>query len=162
MITHLRWQDVLDVLIVAFIIYRTFLLVKGTRASQLIVGVIIVVFVFYLSKKLELFALGWILNNFVSSIILVIVVVFQNEIRAESFFRLRIYSEMWRFDPFSGGRMSMQSHGSVSQRGLLSISMLMFSVGGLGIAIVSTSQGLMSDRKCRQQNIGGELICTVS
>jgi diadenylate cyclase len=81
MITHLRWQDVLDVLIVAFIIYRTFLLVKGTRASQLIVGVIIVVFVFYLSKKLELFALGWILNNFVSSIILVIVVVFQNEIR---------------------------------------------------------------------------------
>ena len=82
MIAHLRWQDVLDVLIVAFIIYRTFLLVKGTRASQLIVGVIIVVFVFYLSKKLELFALGWILNNFVSSIILVIVVVFQNEIRS--------------------------------------------------------------------------------
>lgn len=81
MITHLRWQDVLDVVIVAFIIYRTFLLVKGTRASQLIVGVIIVVFVFYLSSKLELFALGWILNNFVSSIILVIVVVFQNEIR---------------------------------------------------------------------------------
>ena len=81
MITHLRWQDVLDVLIVAFIIYRTFLLVKGTRASQLIIGVIIVVFVFYLSNKLELFALGWILNNFVSSIILVIVVVFQNEIR---------------------------------------------------------------------------------
>jgi diadenylate cyclase len=81
MIAHLRWQDALDVLIVAFIIYRTFLLVKGTRASQLIVGIIIIVFVFYLSKKLELFALGWILNNFVSSIILVIVVVFQNEIR---------------------------------------------------------------------------------
>jgi diadenylate cyclase len=81
MITAIRWQDVLDILIVAFIIYRTFLLVKGTRASQLIVGVIIIVFVFYLSKKLELFALGWILNNFVSSIILVIVVVFQNEIR---------------------------------------------------------------------------------
>ena len=81
MITVLRWQDALDVLIVAFIIYRTFLLVKGTRASQLIVGVIIIVFTYYLSKKLELFALGWILNNFVTSIILVIVVVFQNEIR---------------------------------------------------------------------------------
>lgn len=35
-------------------------------------------------------------------------------------------------------------------------------MGGLGIAIVSTSQGLMSDRKCRQMNVGGELICTVS
>ncbi len=32
---------------------------------------------------------------------------------------------------------------------------------GLGVAIVSTSQGVMSDRKARQQNIGGELICTV-
>ena len=35
-------------------------------------------------------------------------------------------------------------------------------MGGLGVAIVSTSQGVISDRKCRQQNVGGELICTVS
>src|SRR5207245_2126871 len=32
---------------------------------------------------------------------------------------------------------------------------------GLGIAVVSTSRGLMSDRKCRQQKVGGELVCTV-
>lgn len=35
-------------------------------------------------------------------------------------------------------------------------------MGGLGVAIVSTSKGVMSDRKCRQENVGGELICTVS
>jgi small subunit ribosomal protein S8 len=35
-------------------------------------------------------------------------------------------------------------------------------LGGLGIAVVSTSKGIMSDRKCRQENIGGELICVVS
>lgn len=35
-------------------------------------------------------------------------------------------------------------------------------VGGLGIAIVTTSRGIMSDKKCRQQKIGGEMICTVS
>jgi uncharacterized protein (TIGR00159 family) len=81
MLTLVRWQDILDILVVSFIIYRTFLLIKGTRASQLIVGVIIIFFVFYLSKKLELFTLGWILNNFVGSIILVIVVIFQNDIR---------------------------------------------------------------------------------
>lgn len=34
--------------------------------------------------------------------------------------------------------------------------------GGLGIAVVSTSQGLMSDRAARAQNVGGEIICTVS
>lgn len=35
-------------------------------------------------------------------------------------------------------------------------------MGGLGIAIVSTSKGVMSDRKCRAESVGGELICTVS
>ncbi|OPY65249.1 MAG: DNA integrity scanning protein DisA [Syntrophorhabdus sp. PtaU1.Bin050] len=77
----LRWQDILDILVVSFIIYRTFLLIKGTRAIQLIIGFIVVFFVFYLSKKLELFTLGWILSNFVGAIIFVIVVIFQNEIR---------------------------------------------------------------------------------
>ena len=33
---------------------------------------------------------------------------------------------------------------------------------GLGIAIVSTSQGILSDQQCREKNIGGELLCTVS
>ncbi len=32
---------------------------------------------------------------------------------------------------------------------------------GLGISIVSTSRGVMSDRKARQENVGGELLCTV-
>ena len=35
-------------------------------------------------------------------------------------------------------------------------------LGGMGIVIVSTSKGVLSDRNCRQENIGGELICTVS
>jgi len=35
-------------------------------------------------------------------------------------------------------------------------------LGGLGVAVVSTSQGVMSDRDCRQKNVGGEVLCTVS
>ncbi len=35
-------------------------------------------------------------------------------------------------------------------------------MGGLGISILSTSKGILSDRQCRKGNIGGELICTVS
>jgi len=34
--------------------------------------------------------------------------------------------------------------------------------GGMGIAIVSTSKGVLSDRNCRQSNVGGEILCTVS
>lgn len=35
-------------------------------------------------------------------------------------------------------------------------------MAGLGIAIVSTSKGVMSDNYCRQENVGGEILCTVS
>lgn len=35
-------------------------------------------------------------------------------------------------------------------------------MGGMGIVVVSTSKGVMSDRNCRSENIGGEIICTVS
>ncbi|HEV56247.1 MAG TPA: 30S ribosomal protein S8 [Phycisphaerales bacterium] len=35
-------------------------------------------------------------------------------------------------------------------------------LGGLGITIVSTSRGVVSDRQCRRENIGGEILCTVS
>lgn len=34
-------------------------------------------------------------------------------------------------------------------------------LNGLGIAIVSTNQGVLSDRECRQRNVGGEVFCTV-
>ena len=34
-------------------------------------------------------------------------------------------------------------------------------LGGLGVAIVSTSQGLMSDREARKRNVGGEILCEV-
>lgn len=35
-------------------------------------------------------------------------------------------------------------------------------LNGLGIAIVSTSRGVLSDRQCRERNVGGEVLCTVS
>lgn len=34
-------------------------------------------------------------------------------------------------------------------------------LNGMGISVVSTSRGLMSDRKCREMKVGGELVCTV-
>lgn len=34
-------------------------------------------------------------------------------------------------------------------------------LNGLGIVVVSTSQGVLSDRQCREQNLGGEVLCTV-
>ncbi|GAB4259327.1 MAG: diadenylate cyclase CdaA [Deferrisomatales bacterium] len=77
----LRVWDVVDILLVAFVIYRIFLLIKGTRALQILVGLAFLVVAYVFSQVFELFTLHWILNAFLSSIILVVVVLFQNEIR---------------------------------------------------------------------------------
>jgi len=82
MLENFRWVlDLLDILLVAFIIYRIILLIKGTRAVQMLVGLAVLLFVYIASQVGGLYTLNWILNNFLSSIILVIVVIFQNDIR---------------------------------------------------------------------------------
>ena len=77
----LRWQDLADILLVAFVIYRIFVLIKGTRALQILVGLAFIAITYVGSEMFELFTLHWILNAFLSSSILVVVVLFQNEIR---------------------------------------------------------------------------------
>jgi len=79
---NFRWVlDVLDIGLVAFIIYRIILLIKGTRAVQMLLGLAVVLVVYVASQVGGLFTLHWLLDNFLSSIILVIVVIFQNDIR---------------------------------------------------------------------------------
>ncbi|MFO7813227.1 MAG: diadenylate cyclase CdaA [Pelovirga sp.] len=80
-IHNIRLLDVLDICIVAFIIYRIILLIKGTRAVQMLLGLAVVLTVYMGSRIGELHTLNWFLSNFLSSIILVIVVIFQNDIR---------------------------------------------------------------------------------
>jgi len=82
MLSNFRWfLDLLDILLVAFIIYRIILLIKGTRAVQMLVGLAVLLIVYVASQIGGLYTLNWILDNFLSSIILVIVVLFQHDIR---------------------------------------------------------------------------------
>jgi small subunit ribosomal protein S8 len=50
----------------------------------------------------------------------------------------------------------------LSRRVYSSVDELPRVLGGMGIAVVSTSKGVMSDRDCRQANVGGEVLCMVS
>jgi diadenylate cyclase len=77
----LRWQDVLDIAIIAFISYHVINLVRGTRTAQMLIGFLIVLGTYLGSQYFELHTLNWLLSNFLASIILVIVVIFQNDIR---------------------------------------------------------------------------------
>lgn len=81
MIPPPRWQDILDVLIVAYVIYRVALLIRGTRTMQMVLGMVIVGGAFVASQVLGLFTLNWLLNNFLSSLFVILVVIFQADIR---------------------------------------------------------------------------------
>jgi TIGR00159 family protein len=78
---NIRWQDVVDVLVIAFIIYQIFLLIKGTRAVQILIGLVVIFVAFLIARKMELLTLHWVLSNFLGSIILVIIILFKSEIR---------------------------------------------------------------------------------
>jgi uncharacterized protein (TIGR00159 family) len=73
--------DLLDILIVAFIIYRIILLIKGTRAVQMLLGLAVILIIYVVSQVVGLYTLHWFLDSFLSSLILVIIVIFQSDIR---------------------------------------------------------------------------------
>jgi uncharacterized protein (TIGR00159 family) len=81
LLKNLRWNDLLDIVLVACIIYWIILLIKGTRAAQMLFGLAVIFLVYLGSKVTGLFTLQWILDNFISSIVIVIVVLFQHDIR---------------------------------------------------------------------------------
>ena len=81
LIRQIRWQDALDVGIITFLVYRALQIVRGSRAMQMIIGLAVILVAYVSSRALGLFTLNWILDNFLGSIILVIIVIFQSDIR---------------------------------------------------------------------------------
>jgi diadenylate cyclase len=74
------WAGV-DILIIAFIIYHILLLIRGTRAAQMLTGILIVIAAFLLSSIVPLTTLNWVMNKFYTSFIIIIIILFQDDIR---------------------------------------------------------------------------------
>lgn len=77
----IRWIDALDIILVSYIVYRLLLLIKGTRAVQMLTGLGVLGVAFVVSIRAELFTLHWMLSYFFDSLILIVIVLFQDEIR---------------------------------------------------------------------------------
>ena len=78
---HFTLKDALDVAIVTLLLYSAIKLVRETRAGQLIKGIILLVVLFLISSQFDLLMLNAILRAFLSSGIVIVVIVFQPEIR---------------------------------------------------------------------------------
>ena len=75
------FKDALDIAIVAFGIYWLLLLIRGTRAMHMLAGLFILILVLAASQYLQLFTTQWILDKFLGSLLLIIIVIFQHDIR---------------------------------------------------------------------------------
>ena len=73
--------DVLDILIVAFLLYELLMLTKETRASAVLKGLVTLVVASWVSDLLGLTALNWVLLNVVNNGTVVLVILFQPELR---------------------------------------------------------------------------------
>ena len=77
----IRWQDILDILLVTVILYRLLLIIKGTKAAQMLIGLGVLFIAFVLSKYLGLYTIDWIIQSLWAQIVLAIIILFQPEIR---------------------------------------------------------------------------------
>ncbi len=116
------WRDSIDILLVTAGIYWLLLLIRGTRAVQILVGLIVLIALSLVSELFELAALGMILERFLEFAVLIIVILFQNDIRralarvGRGFFpsfsqeqELQVVEEIVR----AAGDLSQRRHGAL-------------------------------------------------
>ena len=114
---------ILDLTLVWYVVYRVLLLIKGTKAVRVLVGLILVIIGFALSKFLGLLTLSWILDYFVNSFIFILIVVFQHDIR-------RGLSKMGR-TPFSRGITTLEEVFFIEELAKASYSLSSKRIGAL-------------------------------
>lgn len=122
LIANFRVLDALDIGVIAFLVYQALDLIRGTRAARMLLGLGVVFLVFFSSQVFQLYTVNWLLDNFLSSILLVIVVIFQNDIR-------RALTQFGS-GPFFGGDPGLQ-RGDVDEVVRAAVALATKRVGGL-------------------------------
>ena len=78
--TQAVWIAV-DILLVSLLIYQVLVMIRGTRAVPMLVGLIVVSIAFYYARIGELTTLNWVVNRILPYVVFALIVVFQSEIR---------------------------------------------------------------------------------
>jgi diadenylate cyclase len=80
-IRQIRWQDMVDVILMSIIIYRLLLIIKGTKAAHMLIGLGLLLMASLLSGYFELYTVDWMIQSFWAQIVIAIIILFQPEIR---------------------------------------------------------------------------------
>lgn len=81
LLTGIGIADVIDILIVAFVVYKVLGFIRESRAGQLVKGLLILLAAFFVSDIFQLYTLNWILKGTMTVGIIALIVVFQPELR---------------------------------------------------------------------------------
>ena len=81
MLDYFRWQDVIDILVISVIIHRLLLLIVGTRAMQLVKGLLVMGALAAAANIFDLRTLSWFLGKVLGVLVIAIPIVFQPELR---------------------------------------------------------------------------------
>lgn len=99
---QIGWKDLFEILLVAYLIYRVLLLWTGTRALQILIGLVVLVGVYGLAAYLQLELISYILSQAFTYGVFALIVVFQPELRSALAQLGR--SRFWRILPKIGAR----------------------------------------------------------
>jgi len=80
-IRQIRWQDMVDVILMSIIVYRLLLIIKGTKAAHMLIGLGLLLMASLLSGYFELYTVDWMIQSFWAQIVIAIIILFQPEIR---------------------------------------------------------------------------------
>ena len=80
-LSSLHWYDVLDILVVSWVIYKIILIIKGTRAFRMIVGLVLIVAFSLLSQWAKMQTVNWLFQHLWQVGLFTLIVLFQPELR---------------------------------------------------------------------------------
>lgn len=132
--TELSWTDVLDIVLVAFIIYELLQFIRGTHAVQMALGGLVLVILYWGSKILNLETMNWILRTFMPYVVFGIIVIFQAEIR-------KVLAHLGR-PPLLGAFASQRTEGVIDEVVLATTSLAAQRTGA--IVVLEREMGLRS------------------
>lgn len=75
-------NDIFDIIIVSIMLYQVLLIIQGTRAVQMLIGLLLLFVLYWFGVNFELYALNWLLEHFFDSFIVILVILFQDQIRS--------------------------------------------------------------------------------
>ena len=82
LLANFRLVDLFDIIAVGLIVYRFLLIIQGTRAYQMLFGIVALAIVWWISQFYELYSLSWILQSFFDYLFIILIVLFQDQIRS--------------------------------------------------------------------------------